>query len=87
MKAQTFAEFSVGMDVLHSRLLEEWHPDGLPGMPGLIVLEQRMRRSYRQRECIDCGAPATVWQKSVLVACVPEYGHCADCAAWWKAKR
>lgn len=53
---------------------------GLGGYPGLAPLEQWMRRSHKERRCVECGDPGEAEQESVLVLSVRSYWLCADCA-------
>lgn len=56
--------------------------DMMQGPPGLAPLEQWMRRSAKEKRCVDCGAPGTVKEESVLIKAVSHYYHCDDCAAY-----
>lgn len=56
------------------------------GYPGLGPLEQYMLRSKREKRCIDCGKPGTMYQQSVLIKCVDHYWMCDDCDAYWRQK-
>ena len=44
--------------------------DGFRAYPGLAPLEQWMRRSKKEKRCIECGELGTVKQESVIVASV-----------------
>ena len=46
----------------------------------MCVFEQRVIRSHRLHECIECGDTASVTaHASALVKCVPDYYMCAEC--------
>lgn len=72
----TFEEFGENMNKL-------WGRDSLRGM---VVFEQRVLRSRKLTECIECGDPGTAQQESILIKSVPHYFMCDDCDAYWKAK-
>ena len=76
MTNETFAEFTAKLN----RLWDQGH------IRGLVMFEQRVLRSAKQRECIECGDPGTQKQECILVAVVPFYWMCDDCDAYWKAK-
>lgn len=54
--------------------------------PGLAPLEQWMWRSQKEERCIECGAPGTVEQKSVIVAAVDHYYLCTACDTFYRNK-
>lgn len=56
------------------------------GYPGLAPLEQWIVRSYKERRCVECGAPGTHQHESVLVKVVPHYWMCDDCHKYWEEK-
>ena len=49
--------------------------------PGLAPLEQYMKRSQREKRCIDCGDPCGPdrFMESVLIKSVKGYYGCAEC--------
>ena len=63
-----------------------WNQIARGGYPGLAPLEQYMRRSLKEKRCIDCGEPGTVYQESVIVPAVAGYYFCPDCAHYWEHK-
>ncbi|KKM99208.1 hypothetical protein LCGC14_1150010 [marine sediment metagenome] len=84
----TFAAFAENMDKLWWRLFREDSREGRDpnrnSLRGMIVLEQRMLRSRKLIECIECGDPGTTQHESILVKSVPHYFMCIDCDACWK---
>lgn len=52
----------------------------IQGHPGLAPLEQWMRRSAKEKRCIECGKPGQVREESIIVACVSHYWMCDECA-------
>jgi len=59
---------------LWNQMVREFHT-----YPGLAPLEQWMRRSHKERRCLNCGEPGTNEVKSLLIACVRSYWLCAAC--------
>jgi hypothetical protein len=56
--------------------------------PGLIALEQYMRRSQSDKRCVDCGERGTVRQESGgLVPSVSFYYFCQECADYQEYRR
>jgi hypothetical protein len=51
---------------------------------GMVELEQRMLRSRKNKACIECDAPGTARQESVLIKSVSHYWFCEDCDTYWK---
>ncbi len=60
--------------------------DAFGTYPGLAPLEQWMLRSKRERRCVDCGEPGSVWEQSVIVASVRHYWLCAGCDRYYREK-
>lgn len=58
----------------------------LLSFPGLAPLEQWMRRSYKEKRCLECGDPGTVQHFSVIVACVDSYLLCQPCDNYYREK-
>lgn len=56
------------------------------GYPGLAPLEQWMRRSKREKRCLECGAAGTIQEESVIVKAVSHYWMCAECGTYWRNK-
>lgn len=56
------------------------------GYPGLAPLEQYMKRSHRERRCVECGEPGTVNQVSVIIPAVADYWMCDACDTYWKER-
>jgi hypothetical protein len=56
------------------------------GYPGLAPLEQWMRRSRKEKRCIECGETGGVRQESIIVAAVDHYWLCVECDRWLREK-
>jgi hypothetical protein len=61
--------------------------DGFQGHPGLAPLEQWMRRSHKEKRCIECGDPGTIQQDSIIVASVDSYFLCQPCDTYYREKQ
>ena len=60
--------------------------EGFRAYPGPAPLEQWMRRSKKEKRCIECGELGTVKQESVIVASVDHYYLCEPCDTYFKEK-